>query len=215
LREGYLYQKLERCVSEPSALGSEANRWGWPWAPRARRKEPDILGATRILRLSWDEAWHILERAVARGRRTKGPRVPRRLGVDEKAAAKGQQSLTLVCDLDQAAVEYIADERKQASLDGYFQGLSAEQRAGIEAVAMDMWPPYIQSVRAYVPDAEATIVFDRYRIMGHMGEAVNDVRKREHRERRAVGDETLSGSKTASTSRPRSMSIAAASRSTP
>jgi hypothetical protein len=46
------------------------------------------------------------------------------MGVDEKAAAKGQRYLTLVCDLDQATVEYIADERKQASLDGYFQGLS-------------------------------------------------------------------------------------------
>ena len=27
-------------------------------------KETDIRGATRILRISWDEAWHILERAV-------------------------------------------------------------------------------------------------------------------------------------------------------
>ncbi len=158
-------------------------------------KETDILGATRILRISWDEAWHILEQAVRRGRRVKGPRVPRRMGVDEKAAAKGQRYLTLVCDLDQATVEYIADERKQASLDGYFQGLSKEQRSGIEAVAMDMWEPYIQSVRTHVPDAEAKVVFDRYHIMSHMGEAVNDVRKREHRERRAAGDETLSGSK--------------------
>src|SRR5439155_2808811 len=51
-----------------------------PWAePRSRftalferlaidvLKETDVLGATRILRVSWDEAWHLMERAVKRG----------------------------------------------------------------------------------------------------------------------------------------------------
>src|SRR2546427_2157696 len=52
-------------------------------------KETDIRGATRILRISWDEAWHILERAVERGQRAKRPRVTPHLGVDEKAIAKG------------------------------------------------------------------------------------------------------------------------------
>jgi hypothetical protein len=32
-------------------------------------QETDIQGATRILRISWDEAWHILERVVERGQR--------------------------------------------------------------------------------------------------------------------------------------------------
>jgi transposase len=157
--------------------------------------ETDILGATRILRISWDEAWHIQERAVARGQRAKGPRVPTRLGVDEKAAAKGHRYLTVVCDLEQATVEYIADDRKQASLDGYFQGLTDAQRAGIEAVAMDMWEPYIQSVLTHLPDGTRKIVFDRFHIMAHMGDAVDHVRKQEHRALRAAGDETLTGSK--------------------
>ena len=68
------------------------------------------------------------------------------MGVDEKAAAKGQRYLTLVCDLESATVEYIADERKQASLDGYFEALSEAERAQIKAVAMDMWEPYVNSV---------------------------------------------------------------------
>jgi transposase len=121
--------------------------------------------------------------------------VPTRLGVDEKAAAKGHRYLTLVCDLEQATVEYIADDRKQASLDGYFQGLTDAQRAGIEAVAMDMWEPYIQSVLTHLPEGARKIVFDRFHIMGHMGDAVDHVRKQEHRALRAAGDETLTGSK--------------------
>ena len=58
-----------------------------------------------------------MERAVARGQRAKGPQVPRRLGVDKKAAAKGHRYLTLVCDLTHATVEYIAEAgRKRASM---------------------------------------------------------------------------------------------------
>jgi transposase len=95
--------------------------------------------------------------------------------------AKGHQYLTLVCDLDQATVEYLAEDRKQASLEGSFTGLSADQVAGIEAIALDMWEPYVQAIRAHVPEAAAKMVFDRCHIMTHMGRAVDDVRKRDHR----------------------------------
>jgi transposase len=155
----------------------------------------DVTGATKILRISWDEAWGIMERAVKRGRQRKGPKVVRRLGVDEKAAAKGHRYLTLVCDLEEGTVEHIAEERKKESLEGYYQGLSEEQLAGIEAVAMDMWEPYIQATRQRVPEAAGKIVFDRFHVMGYLGKAVDTVRKQEHRELMASGDETLKGSK--------------------
>jgi transposase len=155
----------------------------------------DVTGATKILRVSWDEAWGIMERAVTRGRQRKAPKVVRRIGVDEKAAAKGHRYLTLVCDLEDGTVEHIAEERKKESLDGYYQGLSEEQLAGIEAVAMDMWEPYIQATLARVPEAAGKIVFDRFHVMGYLGKAVDTVRKQEHRELMASGDETLKGSK--------------------
>ena len=69
-------------------------------------------GAAGILRLSWDEAWHLMERAVARGKAAKQRRLPALIGVDEKAAAKGHTYLTLVTDLERGCVEYIADERR-------------------------------------------------------------------------------------------------------
>lgn len=157
--------------------------------------ECDVSGAAKILGLTWDEAWGIEARAVRRGQARKGPRIVAQLGVDEKAAAKGHTDLTLVCDLEQATVEYIGEERTQASLEAYYAGLSDTQRAGIEAVAMDMWEPYIQATLTHVPGAEEKIVFDRFHIMGHMGKAVDTVRKHEHRARKAEGDETLTGTK--------------------
>ncbi len=119
----------------------------------------------------------------------------RRIGVDEKAAAKGHRYLTLVYDLDEGTVEYIAEDRKQESLDHYYTGLTPEQLHGIEAVAMDMWEPYIHATQARVPKAAEKIVFDRFHIMGHLGQAVDTVHKQEHRELMPSGDETLMSSK--------------------
>ena len=59
-------------------------------------------------------------------------------------------------DLDRGTVDYLVDERRQASLDSYFDRFTAEQRAGIEAVAMDMWEPYINSARANLKLAAQT-----------------------------------------------------------
>jgi transposase len=157
--------------------------------------ECGVEGATRILDVSWDEAWHIEEKAVKRGRAAKPSGGATRLGVDETAIAKGQRYATLVYNLDESTVEYVAEDRKQASLDGYFEALDAEQLAGIEAVAMDMWAPYVNAVQTHVPDAANKIVFDRYHIMKHVNDAVNSVRRMEHRQLKAAGDDALTGSR--------------------
>jgi transposase len=136
-----------------------------------------------------------MRRAVVRGQARKGRRVITRIGVDEKSVAKGQRYMTLVNDLERATVEYIGDERTQESLNGYFQALTPRQLDGIEAVAMDMWEPFILSVKANVPKAESKIVFDKFHIVQHMTNAVDLVRRSENRTLREVGDESLVGSK--------------------
>jgi transposase len=138
-------------------------------------KECDVSGAGRLLRTSWDETWHLMERAVARGLSVKEPGAPAHIGVDEKSAGRGQDYITVVSDLDKGTVVHLADERRQASLDSYFDTLTPEQIAGIEAVAMDMW--------------------ERYHLMGYLGKAVDTVRKQENRALMAEGDKSLAGSK--------------------
>lgn len=158
-------------------------------------RETDVAGAMRILRITWDEAWHILERAVARGLRAKKQRVCRFIGVDETAAARGHKYITVVCDLETGTIEYVGEDRRWESLDAYYAGLSSEQLVGIEAVAMDMWDPYIKATRERVPGWQDKLVYDRFHIMQHLGRAIDAVRKSEHRELRAKGDQMLSGSK--------------------
>jgi transposase len=152
-----------------------------------------VSGACRLLGLSWDEAWGVMERAVARGQRRKQAKVIPHVGVDEKAFRKGHDYMTVVCDLDAASVAYVAEDRTTASLEGYWKGLSQAQLEGIESVSMDMWPAYIGATLAQVPGAQDKIVFDRFHIMQHMNAAVDAVRKQEHKELLAQEDDTLKG----------------------
>lgn len=102
------------------------------WLKAASQK-----GVAQMLQLSWDEIHGILERAVQRGleRRKREPMVY--LGVDEKAFRKGHNYLTLVNDLSDSRVLYVAEAREKKSLDGFWGTLTEEQKAGIEAVAME------------------------------------------------------------------------------
>jgi transposase len=184
-----------RQVSVPWALPGARFSLAFEKHAIATLLEADVLGASRLLRISWDEAWGFMERAVQRGLKAKQRRVIGRLGVDEKAVAKRHQYVTLVSDIDRGTVEFIADDRKKASLDAYYQSLTVRQLAGIRAVAMDMWDPFINSTRAHVCRADDKIVFDRFHIMKHMTAAVDDVRKAEHRRLLAEGDETLKRTK--------------------
>ncbi len=155
----------------------------------------NIKKAAGLLRITWDEARHLMERAVYRGRAAKALDVPKQIGVDEKAIAKGHRYMTLVCDLDAATVEYIGEDRKEKSLGDYFDVFPEAQRKEIEAISLDMWPAYINACRKGVPEADEKMVFDRFHIMRHVIDAVDKVRKQEHRALMKDGDATLAKSK--------------------
>jgi transposase len=66
-------------------------------------------------------------------------------------------------------------------------------RDGVEVVAMDMWKPYMDAAENWLPHAR--VCFDRFHVARHLGDAVNTVRKEEHKRLRAAGDRTLVGTK--------------------
>jgi transposase len=103
--------------------------------------------------------------------------------------------VTLVNDLARGRVLYVAEDRKQSSLDGFWETLTAEQISSIRAVAMDMWDPYIASVRVHVPEADGKIVFDKFHFAEHLGQAVDKVRRKENKTLKAAGDDGLAGTR--------------------
>lgn len=155
-----------------------------------------LSGARRLLGISWDEAWGVMARAVARGQARKPAAPIRYVGVDEKAFRKGHVYHTVVCDLERATVEYVGEGRGEPSLAPFYAGLSERQQAALQAVAMDMWDPYIKATRLGLPNGAERIVFDRFHVMRDITTAVDLVRKQEHRALlRETGASVLTGTK--------------------
>lgn len=154
-----------------------------------------VTGAMAILRTSWDETWHILTRAVVRGQARKVALPMPRIGIDEKAFSKGQSYVTLLVDIDNSTVEAIADGNNAESGMACFSKLSESQLSAVQAVAMDMSPAFLAAAMEVIPLAENKIVHDRFHVMQHATEAVDKVRRREHRELKKEDDMRLSGTK--------------------
>lgn len=179
-----------------------------PWAERRSRftalfealaiewlKEASQTAVAGQLQLSWDEIHGIMERAVKRGLERRKAEPVSQLGIDEKSFRKGHKYMTLVNDLQGGRVLYVAEDRKQSSLDGFWGTLTPEQITGIEAVALDMWDPYIRSVQEHIPEADSKIVFDKFHVAQHLSQAVDKVRRQENKTLRAVGDDSLVGTR--------------------
>jgi transposase len=147
------------------------------------------------LGLSWDEIHGIMDRAVSRGLKRRQAEPVARLGIDEKSTRRGQRYLTLVNDLDRSRVLYVSEDREQKSLDGFWATLTPEQLNSIQAVALDMWDAYLNSLRAHLPVADSKIVFDKFHIAQHLGEAVDEVRRKENKDLYRIGDKQLKGTR--------------------
>lgn len=145
--------------------------------------------------LSWDQVHWIMERAVKRGLARREAEPIRHIGVDEKSFRKRHRYVTVVSDIDRGRVLYVAEDRKQTSLDGFWPTLNKEQLASIEGVAMDMWEPYLNSTKEHLPEADEKIVFDKFHVSKHLGDAVDKVRRGENKELREAGDDRLVGTK--------------------
>lgn len=101
---------------------------------------------------------------------------PKRIGIDEIAYEKGHKYLTVVRDVDLAKVIWVKEDRKKETLDKFFQELGKEKSGQICVAAMDMWDPFIASVKEHT---NAEIVFDKFHVAKHVNQALDDVRKQE------------------------------------
>lgn len=152
-----------------------------------------ITQAKKILRLSWDQVQRIQEQAVLRGiGRREAEAVPH-VGMDEKSFKKGHDYVSVMTDIDQGRVVDLVQERTTEAAKTLWGGLTEKQRASVQAVAMDMWEPFMNAAQEAVPNAD--IVHDKYHVASYLGKAVDLVRRGEHRAFAREGTSPLAGTK--------------------
>ena len=116
----------------------------------------------------------------------------RQMGVDEIYLGKKQKFLTVVSNLQTGEPLWFGRERKQETLDEFFQNeLSAFQRGAIQAACVDMHEPYRLSLERWVP--QCRLVYDKFHVMKHANEAVSEVRRAEFFRKGGAARELIKG----------------------
>ena len=136
--------------------------------------------------------WHCvkeLEKQYMREqlRRTGSP-APRVIGIDEVSVGKGHQYRIVVSDLLRGrAIWFGGKDRSEASMDEFFAWLGPEKSGKIRLAVMDMWPAFRKSTLKKGNAPQAAILYDKFHILTHLGEAMDKVRKQEYA--RLAGDD--------------------------
>lgn len=152
-----------------------------------------ITAASKLLRLSWKQIFRIKKMAVERGLYRRNISAVTHLGVDEKNFLKGHSYISVLNDLNNGCVIDVVEGRTKKDAIALLEGLPSKQREYIDAVAMDMWKPFIQASKTVFPNAD--IVHDKYHGAGYLGKAVDSVRKQENRDLVNRGEDILKGTK--------------------
>ena len=100
-----------------------------------------------------------------------------RMGIDEIAIRKGQRYATVFYDLDRREVIGMTLTRKERAVSRFFRRWGKKKCRAVKAVCMDLWAPYLNSVRRHLKNAE--VVFDKFHVYTYLSEAIEAVRRHE------------------------------------
>jgi transposase len=192
---------IPRCKCAKCGVRTIAVPWGTKhsrftlmfeaFAIRVLQASANVKKGAGLLGISWSSAHRIMEDAVERGLERRDAEPMPEVGVDEKSFGKGQDYITVLTDTNRSRVVEIAEGRTTSSCDQLWNSLTPKQRESVQAVAMDMWQAFMTSTRQCVPQAK--IVHDKFHVAKYLGEAVDRVRRAEHKELNQTGDSPLKG----------------------
>ena len=128
--------------------------------------------------------WHTVKTLEKQYMRAQWARVgtpgPKAIGIDEISIRKGHDYRIVVSDLiRKRPIWFGGEDRSEASMGQFYDWLGEKKSRGIRLAVMDMWKPFRNVTVARAP--QAAILFDKFHIMRHLGDALDEVRKAEYR----------------------------------
>jgi len=97
--------------------------------------------------------------------------------IDEKAIRKHHGYVTLVMNGENGELLHMAEGKKKASLQSFFDKLTPAQKASIVAVALDRAGAYRDVVRTELPHAD--LVLDKFHLIRNYNDVIDKVRRTE------------------------------------
>lgn len=156
------------------------------WAKRMNWQEVACVFGT-----SWDSVFRAVRWVVQWGIAHQDLTNITSIGIDEIQYRRGHKYLTLVYQLDEGAKRllYVARDRTEASLNGFFDILTESAISGIQFACTDMLPAYLKVLKARA--SQALNILDRFHIMKKFGDALDKVRAEEARQMKQDGYEAV------------------------
>jgi hypothetical protein len=144
-----------------------------------RCRSTTIKELAKELHLDWDTV-KILEKQYMRAQLAKaGTPGPKAIGIDEISIRKGHTYRIVVSDLlRRRPIWFGGEDRSEKSMAMFYQQLGEKKSRGIRLAVMDMWKPFRNMTNEHAP--QAAILFDKFHVMRHLGEALDKVRKAEY-----------------------------------
>jgi len=144
-----------------------------------RCRAATIRDVARETRLNWKTVKALEMQYMREQLRRAGSPGPRVIGIDEVSIRKGQSYRIVVSDLvRQRPIWFGGEDRSETSLDLFFTWLGPRKSARIRLAVMDMWKAFRNSTRKNARGAR--ILFDKFHVLRHLGDALDKVRKREY-----------------------------------
>jgi transposase len=148
------------------------------WVGRHCRRS-SIKDVAKECRLDWKTVKE-LEKQYMREQLEMAPEVnPRVIGVDEISVKKGHKYRIIASDLERGIpIWFGGDDRTEESMDKFYAELGPEKCGNIRLIVMDMWKAFEKSAKKNAP--QAAILYDKFHILKHLGDALDTVRKDEY-----------------------------------
>lgn len=143
----------------------------------------------RLFGVHWNTVAAAVRQAVAYGLAHREVGGALYIGIDELSRRRGHVYLTNVYDLREKRLLWSGEGRGQETLRAFFEECGDALQGRVQAVCCDMWQPYVDVLKAYLP--QAVLVFDRFHITQQLLRAVDEVRRDEARELRKTNPELL------------------------
>jgi transposase len=113
-------------------------------------------------------------------RRAGKPR-PKVVGIDEISIRKGHTYRIVVSDLERRRpIWFGGKDRSEESMDEFYKELGSTKSKRIRLAVMDMWKAFENSTLKPDHAPDAAILYDKFHVMRHLGEALDKVRKSEY-----------------------------------
>jgi transposase len=173
-----------------------------------RCRDSSVKAVAEELCLDWHTVKELDKQYMAEQLRRSAQPAPRAIGIDEIAIRKGHSYRIVVSDLIRGRpIWFGGKDRSEESTDAFFAWLGREKSSKIRLAVMDMWKAFRTSTLKEGNAPQALIVYDKFHVLRHLQDALDQVRKSEYARLTGPGRRFIKGQKYALLSRWRNLTL--------